>query len=541
MVVTLKNKLVKTVTILLMTILLVYSLGFVCPVTFAAGSSWNIQTVDSDALSFWNSMVLDSNGNPHITYYSNNMSQAPDFKVDLKYASWTGSNWNIQTVASSEVFGAYSSLALDSSGNPHICYYDIVGWSQQAGGGTWVLIYASWTGSKWIIQTVDSDINADSTISLKLDSAGNPHIIFNGFHHGNSGLMYASWIGSQWNIQTVDPNGWINVAGVGGSLALDSAGNPHISYCQAANPRTGLFGMPENDFFLAYASWAGSKWNIQIVDSTENVSFNSLALDNAGHPHISYLASSNGGVLKYASFDGSKWNIQTVDSSSGCSGFYNSLALNSKGYPSISYLDTINSTLNYAYWTGSKWNTQVVSSTNHITDLGNSLALDSNGNPHIAYAIGIHGLNYAFDLSFSTSTSPLKTPDPSIFQVESNSTVTGLAFDSQKQELTFTVSGQSGTTGYVNVTVAKSFLASIDNLKVFLDGNQIDRQISSNENSRLITFYYTHSTHQVKIVLHVEESQFLTLAGAITAFSIIVAIGLIVYRYKHISTGKKGN
>ena len=38
------------------------------------------------------------------------------------YASWTGASWSIQTVAPNNFAYGEGPLALDSSGNPHICY-----------------------------------------------------------------------------------------------------------------------------------------------------------------------------------------------------------------------------------------------------------------------------------------------------------------------------------------------------------------------------------------------------------------------------------
>ena len=43
---------------------------------------------------------------------------------DLKYARWTGSAWEIQTVDSQGDWGEHSSLALDADGRPHISYHD---------------------------------------------------------------------------------------------------------------------------------------------------------------------------------------------------------------------------------------------------------------------------------------------------------------------------------------------------------------------------------------------------------------------------------
>jgi hypothetical protein len=109
---------------------------------------------------------------------------------DLKYASWESASgtWNIQTVDSDGDTGYWPSLALDSAGNPHISYFlHIV-----ASGD---LKYASWesVSGTWNIQTVDSDRNVEAKTSLALDSAGNPHISY----HDNTGvggnLMYAYW------------------------------------------------------------------------------------------------------------------------------------------------------------------------------------------------------------------------------------------------------------------------------------------------------------------------------------------------------------
>jgi outer membrane protein assembly factor BamB len=88
-----------------------------------------------------------------------------------------------------------------------------------------------------------------------------------------------------------------------------------------------------------------------------------------------------------------------------------------------------------------------------------------------------------------------------LFSASSNSTVTSLAFNSTTSELSFTVSGPSETTGYVKVAIAKSLVSNPENIKVYLDGNQLNYEVTSNEDSWLLTFTYKHSTHQVRISL----------------------------------------
>ena len=214
----------------------------------------------------------------------------------------------------------------------------------------------------WNIQTVDSTGDVGYSTSLVLDSSGNPHISY--IDDTNSDLKYAKWTGTTWNIQTVDATGTDGYYYV--SLALDSAGNPHISYCD----------MPivngERNYDLKYAKWTGSAWNIQTVDSAENVGwFNSIALDSSGNPHISYYDMKNGttyfdvtdGDLKYAKWTGSVWNIQTVDST-GDVGSGTSIVLDSGNNPHISYCDVTNGDLKYAVFVPPQTSTPTSTNTN---------------------------------------------------------------------------------------------------------------------------------------------------------------------------------
>jgi len=75
--------------------------------------TWYIETVDGTGIvGLHTSIALDSSNNPHISYHD-------DTNKDLKYAHYDGS-WNIETVDSAGYVGPLTSIALDSSNNPHI-------------------------------------------------------------------------------------------------------------------------------------------------------------------------------------------------------------------------------------------------------------------------------------------------------------------------------------------------------------------------------------------------------------------------------------
>lgn len=107
--------------------------------------------------------------------------------------------------------------------------------------------------------------------------------------------------------------------------------------------------------------------------------------------------------------------------------------------------------------------------------------------------------------SNQANTTPKVSTSPStgknMFSVESNSTVTSLAFNSSSNELSFYVSGESGTRGYVKLAIARTLLQEPQNLKVQLDGKPIEYDLTQTEEFWILDFNYNHSAHQVNVIL----------------------------------------
>jgi len=152
-----------------------------------------------------------------------------------------------------------------------------------------------------------------------------------------------------------------------------------------------------------------------------------------------------------------------------------------------------------------------------------------------------HGNSTYLGASTTVSMAVIPYEEQNVFSVTSNSTVSALAFNSTSRELSFTVTGPSGTMGYVNVYIAKTLVENKADVKVYLNGNQINYTVTSLDDSWLIRFTYLHSTHKVSINLgHVSAPFIENLLGKAIIF-IVVSITAIVILVLFIMKKKLGS
>ncbi|MHA1498772.1 MAG: hypothetical protein ACTSRT_14680 [Promethearchaeota archaeon] len=334
---------------------------------------WNIETIDENAYFESNSyfstdtdIALDEDGYIHISYCGNPRVEDDGTDCDLKYAKWDGTEWQMDIVPFPVNSCGSSSLAIDSTGSPHISYSCRWEW----------LVYSKWNVSEWT-RTVfgRGNLILGGATSLVLDNNDNPHCIYQyGLWHSPAmyweyGIGYIKWNGTSWISEVVI--GAPYYYKTHHSLALDENGSPHFSYYDYSNGN------------LRYVSRLEDDWYYQTIDNDGNVgTFTSLAFDKSDNPHISYYDITNGD-LKYARWNGTLWLIETIDSE-GRVGAYTSLALDENNNPHISYYDVTNGDLKYARWNGTLWLIETIDSEGDVGYL-TSIALNTAGRAYISY------------------------------------------------------------------------------------------------------------------------------------------------------------
>lgn len=352
-------------------------LALCLPTALPADITWTLETVASaGTVGLDTNLAIDSAGTPHISYVAN-----PSAGDDtLRYSTRSGGLWSTETLTD-HLYGQnyVNSLALDSSGTPHVAYYYSA--TDQD------LHYQSRIGGTWSDAVVTSEGQVGSAPSLVFDSDDHPHI---SYVDATGGLRYAEWTGSSWNIQSIGLTQAYYT-----SLVLDSSGQPHIAY----QIRNGT------ERYLGYAYLAGATWVSGRVDSHNGSGFYAkLVLDAGGNPGFAYYDSS-ANALRYARFQGTTVIIQTVATGSNV-GLYCDLALNGQGNPAISYRDGLSGNLRYAYWDGARWTSLLVDPGTN-TAYWTSLAFDPTGNPHISYFDFLAG-----DLRLASGLDSSSVPEP---------------------------------------------------------------------------------------------------------------------------------
>jgi hypothetical protein len=246
------------------------------------GKKWQIQEVDSGhgTVEYNCSLIFAPDSTPYLTWYQTRGPGGANF-LHLKYAVKKDGVWYAKTIDYDRECGKWNSLILDSQGRPHVAY------SVFPPGD---LKYAFSDGKDWQISSVDwatSGPTRTSTgmgISLKLDPENRFVMSFyeapinaDSTGPGEGRLKLARLIDGKWKIESVAPVlktvGWVEFTS---DLLFDKSGHPHIRY--------------EDGGALKHAYWDGSKWRIQVVvqPGSETFLYSSMKIAPDDTLYISY-------------------------------------------------------------------------------------------------------------------------------------------------------------------------------------------------------------------------------------------------------------
>ncbi len=180
---------------------------------------------------------------------------------------------------------------------------------------------------------------------------------------------------SSWTTSVVDTGG----AGWSSSLARDPEGRLYIGYLRC----TLLYGY--YNCSLKYARNSSGQWTVHDIAPNETVSQNgvSLAVDSAGHAHLSYQTdwSATDQGLKYMTNVSGQWATENLDQY----GSIPSMAVDAADAVHIAYFDFQNRQLKYVTNTSGTWSRTVLDSWDSQLWISPALALDTGGHAHISY------------------------------------------------------------------------------------------------------------------------------------------------------------
>jgi hypothetical protein len=292
----------------------------------------SLRTLDStDTVGQDSSIAVGTSGNPIISYYDWTND-------DLKVATCTSPDCSGTTVTTTidslGAVGMETSLTIGANGNPVISYYDWTNTALRVAACT----TPTCTGAA-TITTVDNDNNVGTNSSITIGANGNPVISY--YDSTNTALKVAACTtptcAGAAAITTLDADG---IVGWHTSITIGTNGNPIVSYHDST----------DLDLKVAACGTTDCTTGATIVSVDDLTGLTpSIVIGTGGNPVISYYDAIDGDleVAACTTSDCTTRLITTVDAD-GQVGWMSSIKLGPDGNPIIAYRDISNGDLKVA-------------------------------------------------------------------------------------------------------------------------------------------------------------------------------------------------
>ncbi len=168
-------------------------------------NKWDIKIIDYGKVGWWNSLVVDNEGNFHLSYF--------DFEnKDLLYLYFDGTRWQKEVVDSVGEVGFWNSLAITQNGNIYISYFD------QNNGK---LKFAKKTKGGWQTEIIDREGIIGERTNIILDKNDSPIISYVGL--SDNSFRVAKKNGNSWNIKIISKDNEATSKNIKGEGVLDNS------------------------------------------------------------------------------------------------------------------------------------------------------------------------------------------------------------------------------------------------------------------------------------------------------------------------------
>ncbi len=354
----------------------------------AAGNS--IVTVDTSGA--WTSLALDSSFNPVVSYYD-------ELNDDLRVLHCGNPNCtsgnSIELPDTAGNVGLHTSLALDASGNPVVSYYDLTNLDLK------VLHCGNPNCSSGnSVTSPDTEGAVGKWTSLALDRSGHPVVSYFDDTNDDLKVLHCNDPDCAEGDESITSPDTAGNVGQFTSLVLDCSDfDPSTRRCLSptgnpANPVVSYWAGSISDLKLLHCGNPNcSPGNSITTPDIEGGRYTSLALDGFGNPVVSYRGGGSISPLKLlhcndASCAGDDESITSPDTA-GNAGLWTSLALDDgSGNPVVSYWEGGGRDLRVLHCGDPNCSSgNSVASPDTVGRVGEytSLVLDGSGHPVVSY------------------------------------------------------------------------------------------------------------------------------------------------------------